>query len=285
MLLLTSTLRGTVPKIVAARPSRERADWRETVREGWDSVSYRYRPRRGPGDCFGHADSAYRAWLEPVMKSLPVGSPVLDLGCGTGVPAARMLARRFRVTGVDVSATQLRRARRLVPSGRFLRADLSEVEFAPASFAAVVCLYSLIHVPREEHRAVVRRIATWLAPGGWLVAIVGSRPYEGREDRWLGSAAPMLWSHYGASTYRRWLRESGFHIVREEFVPEGDVGHQLFLARRSRGARTPANARRASGSGRRAPAPLRRSRARRPRGARVRPLSPSRSDGTLPTSG
>ena len=31
------------------------------------------------------------------------GVSVLDLGCGAGVPIARSLSRRYRVTGVDVS--------------------------------------------------------------------------------------------------------------------------------------------------------------------------------------
>jgi len=208
-----------------------RTAWNEAVRSGWDRVSYRYRPRNASSDCFGHLERDYRAWLDPIGKALPRGSPVLDLGCGNGIPAARVLASRFRVTGVDISDVQVRRARRLVPRARFVRADLGEVEFPLGSFAAVVCLYSLIHVPREQHRALLRKVAGWLVPGGWFLATLGHSAYEGREAGWLGSDAPMLWSHYGAATYRRWLGAEGFRIVREEFIPEGDEGHQLFLAR------------------------------------------------------
>jgi len=162
---------------------------------------------------------------------------VLDLGCGTGVPAARILARRFTVTGVDVSDVQIRRARRLVPRARFVRVDMTEADFGPASFAAVVSLYSIIHVPRKKQRALFRKIAHWVAPGGWFLAIVGQTPFEGVEKGWLGSTAPMFWSHYGASVYRRWLGLDGFRVVREAFVPEGDGGHHLFLARRRRSGR------------------------------------------------
>jgi SAM-dependent methyltransferase len=167
---------------------------------------------------------------------------VLDLGSGNGIPAARILAGRFRVTGVDISDVQVRRARRLVPRARFVRADLSEIDFSPSSFAAVISLYSLIHVPREQHRPLFRKIARWLVPGGWFLATLGHSAYEGQESGWLGSGAPMLWSHYDAATYRRGLGAEGFRIVREQFIPEGDGGHQLFLTR----TRAPGSVRRTS---------------------------------------
>ncbi|MGD0587720.1 MAG: class I SAM-dependent methyltransferase [Thermoplasmata archaeon] len=215
-------------------PSLSRSSWKGAVRTGWNRVSYRYRPWGETSDCFGHREREYRAWLDPIVRSLPRHAKVLDLGCGTGVPAARLLSRRFRVTGVDLSDVQIRRARRLVAGATFLRADMCDVDFAPGTFAAVVSLYSLIHVPREQHRALLRKITKWLPPGGWFLAILGHARYEGSEAGWLGSDARMYWSHYDAATYRRWLRAEGFRVVREKFIPEGDGGHQLFLARKKR---------------------------------------------------
>jgi cyclopropane fatty-acyl-phospholipid synthase-like methyltransferase len=40
---------------------------------------------------------------------------VLELGCGAGVPDTQRLASHFRVTGIDISAEQVRRARTAVP--------------------------------------------------------------------------------------------------------------------------------------------------------------------------
>jgi len=224
-----------------ARRSGSRERWNEVVRLGWNHVSYRYRPRRATSDFFGHLENDYRAWLGPVLEGVPPGSKALDLGCGNGVPTARVLAERFRVTGVDISDVQVRRARRLVPRARFLRADLSQVDFPTGSFAVVVSFYSLFHVPRELHRPLFRKVARWLGQDGWFVAILNRTEYEGTKSDWLGSDARMLWSTYGAATYRRWFRTEGFRILREEFIPEGDGGHQLFVTRkgRSRPARRP----------------------------------------------
>jgi len=223
----------------APRNSVPPRDPKELVRVGWNALSYRYRPRGSHGDVFGHALSDYRSWLAPILAAVPPGSEVLDLGSGTGEPAARLLSARFRVTGVDISDRQVRRARRNVPRATFLRADITRAAFPTGRFYAVVALYSLIHVPRTEQHALFRRMSDWLVPGGWLLVIVGERPCQGVESGWLGSTATMYWSHFGAETYRRWLRSGGFRIVRDRFVPEGDGGHRLLLARKRLRRRNP----------------------------------------------
>jgi SAM-dependent methyltransferase len=202
-----------------------------TLRKSWNALSFVYRPPRQPRDLFGHDKDEYLGWLRPVVEALPEGARVLDLGCGTGVPACRFLAKKFDVTGVDLSDVMIRRARRLVPKATFLRADMTEVAFAKGEFAAVIALYSVIHVPLEEQRPLFRRIRTWLTPGGWFVAILGHGALEGWERGWLGTDVKMFWSHANPATYRRWLSSTGFDIVEERFVPEGEGGHELFLCR------------------------------------------------------
>jgi ubiquinone/menaquinone biosynthesis C-methylase UbiE len=170
--------------------------------------------------------------MRPLLSGLPRGASVLDLGCGNGDPVARGLSRRFRVTGVDISDVQIRRARRLVPDAQFLRADMTTLRFPTGSFQAVVALYSMIHVPLRKQRPLLRRIYRWLSPGGLLLAILGKTAWTGRENSWLGVKAEMYWSHTDAATYDKWLRATGFDILRRKFIPEGNSGHELFLARK-----------------------------------------------------
>jgi len=203
-------------------------DPKETVRRGYDALSYRY---RADDAVEGH----YAAWLAGLRQRVPAGGAVLDLGCGAGVPVARTLAADgYEVTGVDVSEVQIRRARRLVPRARFLRADATRVELPAESFDAVVCLYTLIHLPLDEQPPLLGRIANWLRPGGWLLATTGQRAWTGTEDGWLGGSATMWWSHADAATYRGWIGRSGMEVTAQGFVPEGDGGHALFWARRPR---------------------------------------------------
>ena len=202
-------------------------DPKAAVRDGYDRVSYAYRGDDGAGA------EEYEAHLGPILRLVPAGSAVLELGCGAGIPGTRLLASRFDVTGVDISPVQIERARRLVPEARFLVADMTTLDVPAATFSAVVALYAIIHVPRAEQPALFRAIHRWLVPGGYLLATVGYEAWEGTEDDWLGAGARMYWSHADEETYRRWLGEAGFEIVERRFVPEGTSGHVLVLARRS----------------------------------------------------
>ncbi|WP_019546302.1 class I SAM-dependent methyltransferase [Streptomyces sulphureus] len=206
--------------------AEESEEQKALVRRGYDAVSYAYRT-----DDAG--EGRYAPWIAELRALLGEGGAVLDLGCGCGVPVARALgAAGCRVTGVDVSGVQVRRARRLVPGGRFLEADMARVGFGEAEFDAVVCLYALIHLPPAEQPGLLRRCARWLRPGGWFLAVAGHEECDGRAEDWLGSGAPMRWTHPGAEVYRRWLDDAELHVVRQEFVPEGNGGHAFFLARR-----------------------------------------------------
>ena len=197
------------------------------MRRGYDALSFRYRADDDTAE--GH----YTAWLAGLRERLPPGAAVLDLGCGAGVPVARALAADgFAVTGVDLSEVQVGRARRLVPGAMLVRADATRVQFRPRSFDAVVCLYTLIHLPLEEQPALLGRVAGWLRPDGWLLATTGQRAWTGTEEGWLGGSATMWWSQADAATYREWIERAGLEVTAQGFVPEGDGGHALFWARR-----------------------------------------------------
>ncbi|MCI4352849.1 MAG: class I SAM-dependent methyltransferase [Thermoplasmata archaeon] len=227
-----SSGRRTVRPPDRRSPPRRARRPEEIVRQGWNKLSSVYRPEGSRTDRTGHPNQEYKTWLTPLLVELPEGARVLDLGCGNGNPTAILLSRRFRLTGVDISEVQVRRARGLVPGARFLRADMTRVRFPAGTFAAVVMLYSMIHVPLRKQRPLLRRIFRWIAAGGLLLAIIGSTAWTGRESSWLGVEADMYWSHADASTYQRWLRELGFSLLQRRFIPEGDSGHELFLVRK-----------------------------------------------------
>jgi SAM-dependent methyltransferase len=201
-------------------------DETDLVRRGYDALSYLYRA----GDA---GEGQYGPWLEQLQSRLPPACDVLDLGCGCGVPVARALAAAgHRVTGVDISAVQIGRARDLVPAAAFIQADAAQVEFEPGSFGAIVSLYALIHLPLAAQPGLLRRAAAWLRPAGWLLAVTGQDAWTGTRDNWLGGQAPMWWSHADAASYRSWIQDAGLQIVEQAFVPEGDSGHALFWARK-----------------------------------------------------
>ncbi len=201
-------------------------DASDLVRRGYDALSYHYRTDDAD-------EGQYAAWLADLRARLPNRGSVLDVGCGCGVPVARSLAQAgHEVTGVDFSEVQIHRARQLVPGATFIHADATQLQFPPATFDAIVCLYALIHMPLADQPQLLQRFARWLRPSGWLLATTGQDAWTGTEDHWLDGPATMWWSHADANTYRSWLQQAGLQITTQTFIPEGDGGHALFWARR-----------------------------------------------------
>ncbi len=176
-------------------------------------------------------DPVTLAALEDLARGLPDGGTALGLGCGAGVPVTQWLARRYVVTGVDVSARQLELARQHAPGATLIKGSMTEVHFAPETFDAVVAFYSIIHVPRAEHPALLRRIHGWLKPCGVFLATWAVSAWEGEADNWEGWGAPMWWSHHDAETNLAMLREAGFRIVSADIRTGGDETWLWILAR------------------------------------------------------
>ncbi len=206
-----------------------RARQRDLVRRGYDTISRAYRDDSGaPAAGSAERMSRYADWVADLAALLPVHATVLDLGCGNGLPGARLLADRgWQVLGVDFSAVQVGRAARLVPAARFIRSDITELAIRPGSLDAIVSLYTLIHLPLADQRQLIPRLRDWLRPGGYLLVIVGAERWTG-VDNFLG--AEMFWDHEGTQAYLEWLAAAGLAPRWHRFIPEGTSGHTLVLA-------------------------------------------------------
>jgi SAM-dependent methyltransferase len=214
----------------------KRARQREIVRRGYDRISLAYRSDRGEADPSSAEDTTrYAGWIGELAGLLPPQARVADLGCGAGIPATRELVTcGMQVVGVDFSAVQLRRARRLVPGAQLVQADMADLHLASESLDAVVSFYALIHVPLADQQSLLPRISGWLRPGGYLLAIVGAEQWTGTEN-YLG--ADMFWDHADTGTYLRWLQAARLQPRWHRYIPEGNSGHALILAQASGAAR------------------------------------------------
>jgi SAM-dependent methyltransferase len=206
------------------------------VKEGYDLLDGTYRSWVATMH-----ESPRRAFLANVLKRIPPGCDVLEVGCGPGTDAPAIAAGR-RYTGIDLSAVQLAHARALVPGGTFLEADVLEVQLPPASFDAVVALYVFGHIPAARTGELFGRIHAWLRPGGWLCASFGTSDNPGEvERRWLG-VADMYFSSLPPEQTDDLLRSAGFDIHTSETIEEvepgeGTVAFRWVIARRSEASR------------------------------------------------
>ena len=194
-------------------------DPKRIVAKGYDAISERYL-----------AWSALRPsetrlnYLGLALELIPAAGDVLELGCGAGIPMTAALANGRTVTGVDISKTQIEAARRNVPAATFVLADMTTLDFEPASFDAIVAFYALTHVPRDEQAGLLERIRRWLRPGGLFLASMGADDEPGDvEADWLG--VDMYFSHFGAKANRRLVETAGFVIDRADVAVEPEDRH------------------------------------------------------------
>ncbi len=95
---------------------------------------------------------------------------VLDVCCGTGLMAQQLVARGYRVVGVDGSAMMLDRARRLLgPDAVLLRQTLPDLEVEGTFDAAVSTFDGLNYLTPAELHATLDAVSQRLRVGGWLV--------------------------------------------------------------------------------------------------------------------
>ena len=201
------------------------------VEEGYDVIGDRFIEWRGQivGD-------PWRRWADELASRLSEGARVLELGCGAGVPDAQRFAARFRVTGVDISGEQVRRARANVPNADFVQADVTALELEPSSFEAVAAFYVLNHVPRELLERLFARIHSWLTPGGLVLASLGTSDTDSWTGDWLGTT--MFFSSFPPAMNRRLLADAGFELLLDDVVtmlepePDGESTSHWVLAQR-----------------------------------------------------
>ena len=199
------------------------------VERGYDAIADRFAEWQAQ-----ISDETRLRYLADLLELLPERPDVLELGVGAGVESSRILAERGRLTGVDISREQLRRARERLPGATLIHGDFSAVELPPESFDAVVSFYVLNNLPQEELGPLLLRIAAWLRPGGWFLASLPSSDNPGWRGEWLGTE--MYFAGCDPQTNRALAEEAGLEVVRDELEtmvePEGEVRWQWLLARR-----------------------------------------------------
>lgn len=150
---------------------------------------------------------------KPVSVVADTPGQGLDVGCGRGDLGAGLIAKGWRMSGLDPSPSACEEARR---SGLDMQqATLSTASFPEgAAFDAVFFCHSLEHV--VDPAADVVRAARLLRPGGHLVVEVPNFACWQRErfaDRWFHLDLPRHRTHFTPDGLQRVAQRAGLEPV------------------------------------------------------------------------
>jgi demethylmenaquinone methyltransferase / 2-methoxy-6-polyprenyl-1,4-benzoquinol methylase len=176
-------------------------------------------------------------WRRFLVSRLPRGGHVLDVATGTGLVAAELLKRGFRVTGVDQSPEMLAIARRRFGDRvRLIDASAQALPFDSGSFDHVTVTYLLRYV--ADPKATLAEVARMVRLGGfvaslefgvppgplrpvWQLYVRGVLPLAGRVlgNGWpevgdfLGGSIREFWQRHPLDQQLVWWHAAGLHVL------------------------------------------------------------------------
>lgn len=162
------------------------------VRKQKESIKFWDKKFSGEDYLYGKAPAKF---LADNYGYIPLASKVLDVGMGEGRNTVFLARKGYNVTGVDISAIAVRKARRLAAEhGIRINAVVSSMEdykVEKNSFDAILVFY---YVDRNLNKLLMK----WLKPGGILIyeshtkkqkTIAGNEKYE---DKYLLEELELL---------------------------------------------------------------------------------------------
>jgi len=109
-------------------------------------------------------------WLNEVICEADYGR-FIDVGCGTGLVTRHLVASHLDASGMDISLSMLRLARKQVPSAEFVRANLLSMPFSSSSLKTYISWYSWIHLDNKAIEKALCEAARVLTKRGLLVCL------------------------------------------------------------------------------------------------------------------
>ncbi|MFW6437736.1 MAG: class I SAM-dependent methyltransferase [Armatimonadota bacterium] len=150
------------------------------------------RAYRRPGPLFGLRPDP--ALMELVRRITPAGR-ALDIGAGDGRHTIFLARSGFAVEAIDISEAAVAQLCELARRGRLnveaRVGDCSEPDCIAGPYAMIVADTVLGHFEMDAARAIGRRIADALQPGGWLFVTALSAD-DPRESEFAG----LSWTYY-----------------------------------------------------------------------------------------
>ena len=166
-----------------------------------------------------------------LVRSLPAGARVLDLGCGNGIPITSVVATAgCSAIGVDSSREMLARFVVNCAGIPALRAHAQGLPLRGDSFEAVVAWGMLFHLPQADQRRVVAEVSRVLCSGGAFLFTSGDVDDDSGTHVTPMNGVDFHYYSYSIEGYRRILDARGIDLLNVTV----DEGRNTYYSARKR---------------------------------------------------
>jgi ubiquinone/menaquinone biosynthesis C-methylase UbiE len=152
--------------------------------------------------------------VQALASSIPLGSHVLDIGCGNGIPITRaLLDAGHQVTGLDSSSAMLARFHMNCPHTTAVHSTVQCCPFPDTTFDAAVAWGVMFHLRPDDQIKAIANVSRVLKTGAPFLFTSGDvDDFDGKEDKMNG--VTFRYFSFSNENYRRVLKEQGFTLVR-----------------------------------------------------------------------
>ena len=120
-------------------------------------------------------------------------------------------------------------AKENVPEARFFQKNILTLDFRDESFDGIISVYTLWHIPRVNHPAIIQNFYRMLRKDGILVLNTGVYESEGMSN-FFGE--PMLWSTDNPEKTLAFVKGLQFEIIFEGVLKLGGERQYWIFAKK-----------------------------------------------------
>jgi len=145
--------------------------------------------------------------LVEFKKLLPKGN-VLEIGCGPGIDARKLIDAGFDYIGIDASEEFVKLAKKINPNINFLTMPVEKLDFPKNTFDGFWTSATLLHIHKKNINIILNKIREVCKTGaiGFISLKEGEGEIEENETgRWF--------SFYKSEEFKKILIKNGMEII------------------------------------------------------------------------